>query len=109
MPVIRSDDVGLIDDGMLDSHLVSASDAGPVEIGFRKVTFESLQSFFVPVQSNVEKMVFPTSVLAPNIWYARCERQSSEVMGAISIAGHLTHRDEQNKIVGSLRGIPCVE
>lgn len=88
-----------MDNEMCNSHLVSASDAGPVETGFKKVTFESLQSFLVPLQSNVEKIVFPTSVLAPKIWYARCERQSSEVIGAGFIAGHLTHRDAQNRFV----------
>lgn len=64
-----------------DSHRSSASSSGPVETGFRNATFSSFQSFLAVRASNVAKMVLPTSVFAPNTWYTRRERQSSEANG----------------------------
>lgn len=66
---------------MVVLHLESLSWAGPVETGFKNVTGLFAHCFAAPLHSSVVKMVFPTSVLAPNTWYARCVRQRREDMG----------------------------
>lgn len=61
-------------------HRSSASLSGPVDTGFRNATPPGLR-LAAALHSSVEKTVFPTSVLAPKIWYARRERQSGDASG----------------------------
>jgi hypothetical protein len=46
-------------------HRSSASSAGPVETGLRKTVSSLRQCLRAVLQRRVEKMVLPTSVLAP--------------------------------------------
>ena len=62
---------------------MSASESGPVETGFR---YQTLPVGFLDVralQRIVDITVFPTSVLAPYIWYERRARHSDELLDAI--------------------------
>lgn len=81
-------------------HRSSASLSGPVETGFKNATLRPVVLAAAALQSSVEKTVFPTSVLAPKIWYARRERQSGDASGGggCGMAINLNQKSEKNLI-----------
>lgn len=78
-------------------HRSSASLSGPVETGFKNATPRPVVLAAAALQSSVEKTVFPTSVLAPKIWYARRERQSGDASGGGGF-GMMTNQKKEMKI-----------
>lgn len=80
-------------------HRSSASLSGPVETGFKNATPRPVVFAAAALQSSVEKTVFPTSVLAPKIWYARRERQSGDASGGGGCGMTTNQKDNEKNLI----------